>query len=204
MDNPFSVKNNIFANGIRGDNYAISNGNATIDASCDSATQWTNINLGPRQDNGAPTLTHALLTGRDAIDTGDDRICTKLTVDAPGLLSNESDADGDALRAIWESGPSYGTLTLNADGSFTYMPNVNFSGADIFTYQASDGSVDSNVVLVSITANAVNAAPVAADDSYTIDEDTQLVEVECIFQQLSALEATLRGDLGAFDVYTWR
>jgi hypothetical protein len=34
-----------------------------------------NANLGPLQDNGGPTETHALLLGSDAIDMGDDLVC---------------------------------------------------------------------------------------------------------------------------------
>jgi hypothetical protein len=42
-------------------------------------------------------------------------------------------------------------LVLNADGSFTYTPNANFSGADSFTYTVSDGVLSSGPVTVSIT-----------------------------------------------------
>ena len=41
------------------------------------------------------------------------------------------------------SGPAHGTLTLNADGSFTYTPDANFNGPDSFTYKANDGDADS-------------------------------------------------------------
>ena len=51
-----------------------------------------------------------------------------LHVDAPGVLANDTDADGDALAALLVSGPAHGSLTLNADGSFTYQPAQNFSG----------------------------------------------------------------------------
>ncbi len=35
--------------------------------------------------------------------------------------------------------PQHGTLTLNADGSFSYTPDANFNGTDSFTYKANDG-----------------------------------------------------------------
>ena len=76
---------------------------------------------------------------------------TSLTVLAPGLLDNDTDADDDGLTAVLVSNPSSGTLTLNADGSFTYMPNAGFTGSDSFTYQANDGLEDSNVATVTIT-----------------------------------------------------
>jgi hypothetical protein len=49
--------------------------NLDSDGSCGDAVQSATINLGPLQDNGGPTFTHALLTGSAAIDTGDGTIC---------------------------------------------------------------------------------------------------------------------------------
>src|SRR5262249_11914186 len=85
---------------------------------------------------------------------------------------NDTDVEGDALSAVLVSGPAHGTLALNADGSFTYTPAANYNGADSFTYKANDGALDSNVATVAITVNAVNDAPVAANDSYDTDADT--------------------------------
>jgi VCBS repeat-containing protein len=97
-----------------------------------------------------------------------------LTVVVPGVLGNDSDAEGSGLAAVLVSGVSHGTLTLNANGSFTYTPAANYSGPDSFTYKANDGALDSNVATVSITVTAVNDAPVAAADSYTVAEDNVL------------------------------
>src|SRR5690606_6428355 len=63
----------------------------------------------------------------------------ELTVAAAGLLSNDSDADNDPLSAIQVTSPSHGTLTLNTNGGFQYVPAQNYSGTDSFTYLASDG-----------------------------------------------------------------
>jgi large repetitive protein len=97
-----------------------------------------------------------------------------LTVAAPGVLGNDTDADGNPLTAILVSGPSHGTLTLNANGSFTFVPQANYNGPDSFTYKANDGTADSNVATVTITINPVNDAPVAVADSYSTSEDTPL------------------------------
>jgi VCBS repeat-containing protein len=97
-----------------------------------------------------------------------------LTVATPGVLGNDSDPDGNLLSAVLESGPSHGTLALNANGSFNYIPAGNFTGTDSFTYRASDGTLTSNVATVTITVSAVNDAPAAADDAYITDEDTAL------------------------------
>ena len=46
-------------------------------------------------------------------------------------------------RGAGRRGPAHGTLTLNANGSFTYTPDANYNGTDSFTYQANDGTADS-------------------------------------------------------------
>jgi alpha-tubulin suppressor-like RCC1 family protein len=75
---------------------------------------------------------------------------TTITVVAPGVLSNDTDEDGDLLSAILVSGPGNGTLTLNADGSFTYTPAANYAGTDSFTYKVNDGELVSNIATVNI------------------------------------------------------
>ena len=86
---------------------------------------------------------------------------------AQGVLANDSDPENDSLTAAVVSNPSNGSLTLNPDGSFSYAPNANFTGADTFTYRASDGELTSNVATVSITVNSRNTAPSASNDSYS-------------------------------------
>ncbi len=112
-------------------------------------------------------VNRAPVAGNDAYSTNED---TTLNVAAPGVLSNDSDADGDSLSAVWVSGPAHGTLALNANGSFNYTPNANFNGGDSFTYKANDGAADSNVATVAITIHAVNDAPVAHDDTAFVTE----------------------------------
>ena len=79
---------------------------------------------------------------------------TALVVAAPGVRSNDADADGDALTLSLVSGPTSGTLALNGDGSFTYQANEDFVGSDSFTYKLNDGTTDSNVATVAITVGA--------------------------------------------------
>src|SRR5207248_2065531 len=83
---------------------------------------------------------------------------------------NDTDVENDPLTAVLVTGPTNGTLTLNADCSFTYSPSSNFNGSDSFTYKANDGTLDSNVATVTITINPVNDAPVANNDSFTTNE----------------------------------
>jgi hypothetical protein len=91
----------------------------------------------------------------DAYSTDEDIV---LTVPAPGVLVNDTDINANnVLTAILVSGPANGVLTLNADGSFTYTPNLNFNGSDSFTYKANDAVLDSlAAATVTITVNPVN------------------------------------------------
>lgn len=99
---------------------------------------------------------------------------TTLTVTAPGVLENDTDPEGDPLTAVLVGSPAHGAVDLQADGSFTYTPDAGYVGTDSFTYQASDGDRLSNVAAVGLTITAVNTAPTAQADSYTVDEDTLL------------------------------
>ena len=53
-----------------------------------------------------------------------------LDIGAPGLLANDHDAEGQALRAEH--------LTLEAHGAFTYVPDAGYVGSDVFVYRVGD------------------------------------------------------------------
>ena len=91
------------------------------------------------------------------------------------VLGNDSDADGDALTLATVSSPAHGTATANADGTISYTPAANYSGADSFSYTISDGQGGSATAAVSVTVTGVNDAPVAADDAAATNEDTPVV-----------------------------
>ena len=100
--------------------------------------------------NDAPVAT------ADAYSVDEDNL---LTVNAAtGVLANDTDlVDGDPLTAVLVSGPSSGTLTLGAAGSFAYLPDLNFFGTDSFSYQARDpGLALSNVATATINVNPVS------------------------------------------------
>ncbi|KQY24713.1 hypothetical protein ASD16_04190 [Cellulomonas sp. Root485] len=84
-----------------------------------------------------------------------------LFVAPPGVLANDTDAEGNPLTATGATQPSHGDLLLAASGSFTYTPDAGFSGTDTFTYTASDGTLTSPPVTVTITVEAdVDPGPV--------------------------------------------
>ncbi|HKU45645.1 MAG TPA: Ig-like domain-containing protein [Burkholderiales bacterium] len=111
---------------------------------------------------------HAPVAAGDSYTVDEDAV---LLMFGSGVLGNDTDADADTLSAILVSGPAHGTLTLNADGGFTYTPGQNFNGEDSFSYRASDGVADSNQATVTITVAALNDAPVTADDSNAASDD---------------------------------
>jgi len=100
----------------------------------------------------------------DAYATNEDEVLTVVVED--GVLANDTDIDGDDLTAILVDDVTNGTLALADDGSFTYTPDENFFGEDSFTYKASDGTLESEIVTVTLTIETVNDWVVANDDEY--------------------------------------
>ena len=91
---------------------------------------------------------------------------TELFIAAPGLLANDTDVDSSILQIVLCSLPVHGVLSLATDGSFYYAPELNYFGADSFTYKASDGALESNTVTVTLTVEPVNDSVEANDDEY--------------------------------------
>jgi endoglucanase len=79
---------------------------------------------------------------------------TKLVVDGPGVLANDTDLNPDAGKrtARLVSDSSHGSLILNEDGSFTYTPTNMFFGVDHFRYRVFDGKHES-VLIGRVTIN---------------------------------------------------
>jgi ELWxxDGT repeat protein/VCBS repeat-containing protein len=120
------------------------------------------------------TIVISVTAGTNAAPTASDNsyeviVGTPLTIDfSTGVLVGDSDPDGDSLTVIRTSAPGNGTVSLNADGSFIYTPNANFTtGIDSFTYVANDGLLSSNTATVFLTVTQ-NAPPLAADDTYRV------------------------------------
>jgi VCBS repeat-containing protein len=72
--------------------------------------------------------------------------------------------------------PANGTVSVDPVlGKVTYTPNTDFYGSDSFQYTVTDeGGLTSNVATVDITLDPVDDPPVANDDSFTTDEETEV------------------------------
>jgi VCBS repeat-containing protein len=54
------------------------------------------------------------------------------------------------------SGPSNGTLTLNANGTFSYTPDADFNGTDMYEYKTRDGDGGADIGEVTIIVKPEN------------------------------------------------
>jgi hypothetical protein len=91
------------------------------------------------------------------------------------LISNDTDVDGtvDVSSVSVVVQPANGSVSVDSSGLATYTPDADYNGSDSFTYVVQDdGTATSNVATVTITINSVNDAPVASNDTVSLQEDT--------------------------------
>lgn len=134
--------------------YTVSDGNGGTDTAV--------VTITVSNDNDVPVATD------DSYNTDED---VTLIEPANGVLGNDSDADSDPLTAVLDTDVSNGSLTLDADGGFSYDPDPDFNGTDSFTYHANDGTADSSEVTVTITVDPINDVPVATGESHSTPQN---------------------------------
>jgi subtilisin family serine protease len=106
-----------------------------------------------------------------------------LSYDSPwstfGVLWNDSDPDGDALRIVSFTQPSHGTLTSLDSGVFSYAAPAGEWGTpfDDFTYTVSDSRGGFATATVTIDVKGPNNAPVATDETYTLEQEFSSTEI---------------------------
>jgi len=94
-----------------------------------------------------------------------------------GVLANDSDPEGNTITAIPVTLPAHGSLTLNSDGTFTYVHDGLSQLTDTFTYRASDGSAQGAITTVTITIDKAppplhqNPLVVSNEDGNTAHRD---------------------------------
>jgi len=123
-------------------------------------------------------------------DSGTTDEDTTLSVAAPGVLGNDTDVDpGDTKTVVALNGtgvltqtlPSGASVTINANGSYSYNPQAAFQGlstgqqaSDSFTYKMQDGAGAQSTATVNITINGISDAPTAVADSFDAIGNTGL------------------------------
>ena len=138
--------------------------------------------------NNAGTFSYTASDGQGGTDTGTVTVDISCVNDAANavddsrtvaedsggtamtVLANDTDPESDPLSVTSASDPANGGTTFTA-ADVTYTPDLNFCGADSFTYTVTGG----DSATVSVTVTCVNDAPDAVNDTRTTTEDTTLV-----------------------------
>ena len=95
--------------------------------------------------------------------------------------AGDSDPDGTPLVVTTTpvSGPTNGSIIINADGTYVYTPKPNFNGTDVITIEVCDSGTPLPKMCVNqtltITVTPVNDPPVANNDSVTTLSDTNVI-----------------------------
>src|SRR5690554_8223560 len=89
------------------------------------------------------------------------------TLTTINVLGNDTDAEMDTLT-VTAATALHGTVTINPDGTLSYTPNTNYTGADTISYSITDGNGGISSSVVNVTVTPVNDAPVLSfTDSLT-------------------------------------
>lgn len=146
------------------------------------------------------TVTITILAS-NAIEASPDAYVTEigqlLDVPAPGVLGNDIDPEGDPLTAQLETNPSLGTLAFNSDGSFSYDYGGTEPDEDSFTYRATDGTVTTDPVTVTITIESPGDVNTSGQITITFDSVGEVSVREEVSNRLES-RLNVRSESGSF------
>jgi VCBS repeat-containing protein len=131
------------------------------DADGDCSTATVTITINPVDD--------APIAVNDVNTTNEDT-----PVSGNAATNDTPSGDGGNVWSLVgaNGGAAHGTVTMNANGTYTYTPAANYNGNDVFTYKLCDADGDCSTATVMITINPVDDAPIAVNDVNTTNEDT--------------------------------
>lgn len=180
--------------------------------------------------SGTDSFTYTVSDGQGSTDTATVTVTVAAVNDKPvtgndlaagqdnapltiSVLSNDTDADGDPLTLVSVTDGSFGSTTINDDGTITYTPFAAGDGlpsdaelaakiegtiveeepaaetvTDSFTYTVSDGQGGTDTATVTVTLTLINDAPVATGES------AETTEKEAISANLLANDTDIDGD----------
>ncbi|MFG0729740.1 retention module-containing protein, partial [Photobacterium damselae] len=182
-----AVTGQLTATDVDGDNLTFKSGsnpeNGSVTINADGSWEYV-----PNPDfNGEDSFTVVVDDGNGGTDTITVTVNVTPVNDAPvgedvsaetqeetavtGQLT-ATDVDGDNLTFKPGSDPTNGSVTVNPDGSWEYVPNTDFNGEDSFTVVVDDGNGGTDTITVTVNVTPVNDAPVGEDVSAETPEDT--------------------------------
>jgi large repetitive protein len=129
---------------------------AALDFNLDGVVDATDYNIF-KANFGADWTWNGVVAADTTLNAIHDR---DLTID---LNQCAVDLNGDPMSFAVGT-PTYGAITTNTDGTYTYTPPTGWTGTDSFTFAASDSSAESNTAIVTI--NVTNTAPQLDDETY--------------------------------------
>lgn len=155
------------------------NGTATVDANTGIVTYTANAGF-----VGTDTIVYTIcdeLLGcetatviiniTDLLNAADDFVTTPQNTGIDiAVLGNDNSPDTPTVSVIDEV--AHGLFIDNGDGTFTYLPDVTFTGVDSFVYVISYPNYGSDTATVYINVSGAPATPNAVDDNATTDQDT--------------------------------
>ena len=149
-DNTITYTPNINFTGSDSFQYTVSDG---------SLSQSATVSLTVSSVNDAPSMVNQSLS---------------LDEDSSVSLDlSASDAENDTLNFSIVEQPLNGTVTLTGN-SLNYVPNSNYFGSDSVKVKANDGSLDSNIVTISINVNSINDIPIISASDIVLDENSSV------------------------------
>jgi len=119
------------------------------------------------------TLTLSITSVNDAPDAVNDLASTPINASLTiPVLANDTDRDGDTLTVTGATlaNPAQGTVTVNPDGTLSFVPANNFAGIATITYTVSDGHGGTDTATVTVNVGN-NTPPTGADSTHTLAED---------------------------------
>src|SRR3989449_543147 len=180
--------------------------NGSPDGKC-SGTATVSITVTPVNDAPAASNDSATEIGRAS--------CREREKISAVAVSLKTKAEGNTLTATKLSDPAHGSVTLNADGTFSYSHDGSETTSDSFTYKACDngttnGSPDgkcSGTATGSLTVTPVNDAPAASNDSATVAEGGTVTVLDSTAASVLANDTDAEGnfffnDTATTEIYT--
>jgi endonuclease I len=90
------------------------------------------------------------------------------------LMENDMIFDYGRISNFDANSSGEGSVVKNDDGTYTYTPDFNFTGTDVFSYTLCDAELPANCSTGTVEITVTNASPTATEDNYTVDEDKTL------------------------------